>query len=130
MFADALGPSAPTLKDILSGCANLCTTYVSMSTLRRWWYKYVEWGEIPHKVAAQKRRMKAWDKTTILNQLLNDGDVLILKGAVDDDTTCHSGEFTFLVGMTTGKFVHHNTIQSCLVESLDYSMKVPQTIAK
>ena len=129
-FADVIGHSAPTLTAILKYCHAFCTTDVSVNTLRRWWYDYVEWGELPHKVAQRKRLLKARDKSAKKNQLMDDADILVLKGIVDENPNYYLDELAFMFGMTTGKFVHYSTIRRCLVEKLHYSMKVLQTIAK
>ena len=130
VFADILGNASPTPTEIFKQCAAVCTTYVSVTTLRRWWYDYVEWGELPHKVSERKRLMKARDKNMKKNQLMDDGDVLVLKDIVDNNPNYYLDELAFLFGMSTGKFVHYSTIRRCLVERLGYSMKVLQTIAK
>ena len=82
------------------------------------------WSELPHKVAERKRLIKARDKNTQKNQLMNDADVLVLKDIVDNNPNYYLDELAFLFGMSTGKFVHYSTIRRCLVEKLDYSMKV------
>ena len=129
-FADVLDHSSPTLTEIFKQCAATCTTDVSVNTLRRWWSDYIEWGELPHKVSERKRLMKARDTKMQKNQLLNDGDVLILKGIVDENPNYYLDELAFLFGMSTGKFVHYSTIRRCLVDKMGYSLKVLQTIAK
>ena len=62
IFADAIGTSLLTLEEINKDCQEYCTPDVSVTTLRRWWYEYVEWGELPHRVSQRKRRMKARNK--------------------------------------------------------------------
>ena len=129
-FLDVIGPSAPTLTIIFKDCSAACTTDVSVNTLHQCWSAYDEWGELPHKVTEQKRLMKARDKNAKRNQLLDDGDLLLLKKIGDENTDCYLDELAFLFGMSTGNCVHYSTTRRSLVEKLDYSMKVLQTIAK
>ena len=64
-----------------------------------------------------------------MNQILDDNDALILKGIVDKIRDLYLDELSFLFGVKTGKFVHYSTIRRCLVEKLQYSLQVLQTIA-
>ena len=129
MFADTIGTSHPTLEEINKDCCECCTPDVHVGTLRRWWYDYEEWGELPHRVAVRKRRLKAWNKGAPRNQVLNDGDVQVIKRIVDDNPNLYLDEIAFQFGMELGKFVHHSTIRRCLIDRLGYSMKVLQNIA-
>ena len=129
-FADMIGTSTPSLEEIMKDCNVYCTPDVSVATLRRWWYDYEEWGELPHRVFDRKRKLKAWHKDAKRDQVLDDGDVLIVKGIVDENPNHYLDEIAFLFGMTTGKFVHHSTIRRCLIEELNYTMKVLQAISK
>ena len=130
LFVDVLGHSMPTLKDIFRDCCANQTTDVSVSTLRRWWMDYNEWGELPYKVAERKRAIKARDKNAKKNELLDDSNILCLKEIVDSNPNYYLDELAFVFGMTCGKFVHHSTIRRCLVEKLGYSMKILETVAK
>lgn len=129
-FTNVLGPSMPTLIEFLKDCASLCTTDVSVNTLLRWWYEYSDWSELPYKVDKRERVIKRINKNTRKNELLDNGDVLILKGIVDQNPNFYLDELAYFFGMTTGKFVHYSTIWRCLVQKLDYSMKVLQVIDK
>ena len=74
--------------------------------------------------------MKRINKNTRKNELLDDGDVLILKGIVDQNPNFYLDELAFLFCMTTKKIVHYSTIRRCLVQKLNYSMKVLQSLSK
>ena len=78
----------------------------------------------------RKRLIKARDRNAQKNQLLNDGDLLVLKRIVDENPNYYLDEFAFQFGMITGTFVHHSKIRRCLVERLGYSLEVLKTIAK
>ena len=62
--------------------------------------------------------------------LLDDGDIIILKGIVDENPNLYLDELGFLFGIMTDKFVHYGNIRRCLDEKLGYSMNVIQTVAR
>ena len=130
LFGDILDNNVPTLAEICRDCKDSCTPDVSVDTLRRWWVSYNEWGELPHKVAMRKKRIKRECKNARKNEVLDDGDILMLKEMVVRNPNYYLDELAFLFGMKSGKFVHYSTIRKTLVEKLGYSMKVLATIAK
>ena len=60
---------------------------------------------------------------------MDDNDALILKGIVDKNPNLYLDELSFLFDVKTGNFVHYTTICRCLIEKLQYSLQVLQTIA-
>ena len=43
------------LQPILRDCREQATPDVAENTLRRWWYIYEEWGDLPHHVCIMKK---------------------------------------------------------------------------
>ena len=129
-YADMIGNNMPSLTEVLEDCNRCCTPDVNVRTLWRWWRLYEEWGELPHKVAGRKRLLHARGMNARKGEVMDDGDVLILKGIVDSNPNLYLDELSFLFGITTNKFVHYSTIRQCLDEKLGYSMKMLQTVAK
>ena len=130
IYADMIAADVPSITEVLEDCTRYCTPDVNIRTLWRWWRLYEEWGELPHKVARRKRSLQAKDMNARKGELMDDGDVLILKGIVDNNPNLYLDELSFLFGIKTDKFVHYSTIRRCLDEKLGYSMKMLQTVAK
>ena len=130
LFGDMLNGESPSLTEICRDCKEYCTPDVSIDTLRRWWNIYLEWGELPYKVAERKKAMKGKYKGVRKNELLDDNDVLVLKDIVDNNPNHYLDELAFLFGIKSGKFVHYSTICRTLKEKLSYSLQVLSTIAK
>eukprot|EP00555_Chaetoceros_dichaeta_P014713 CAMPEP_0198271402 /NCGR_PEP_ID=MMETSP1447-20131203/49036_1 /TAXON_ID=420782 /ORGANISM="Chaetoceros dichaeta, Strain CCMP1751" /LENGTH=163 /DNA_ID=CAMNT_0043963973 /DNA_START=160 /DNA_END=648 /DNA_ORIENTATION=- len=125
-----MGNTVPTLAEILHDCNEFITPDVSVKTLRRWWNLYEEWGELPHKVSNRKQQMKVKYRHARTGEIMDDGDILVLKEIVDENPNLYLDELAFLFGIKTNKFVHYSTIRRCMDEKLGYSMKVLQTVAK
>ena len=56
LFADEVKDKVPTMTEIFKDCHQRCVPDVSVTTIRRWWNTYEEWGEIPAKVIEGKKR--------------------------------------------------------------------------
>ena len=106
LFEDMLNGDSPSLTEICRDCKTYCTPDVSIDTLRRWWNIYLEWGELPYKVAERKKAMKGKYKGVRKNELLDDNDVLVLKDIVDNNPNHYLDELAFLFGIKAGKSVH------------------------
>ena len=91
---------------------------------------YKEWRELPHKVAGRKRLIHARDMNKWKGELIDDGDVLILKGIVNKNPNLYLDELSFLFRIKTNTCVHYSTVWRCLDERLGYLMKMLQRVAK
>ena len=129
-FSDVLKDEIPSLTEVCRDCVAQCTPDVSVDTLRRWWNLYIEWGELPYKVKERKKILQKKYKHAKKNEVLNDADILPLKELVDKNPNYYLDELAFNFGVKTGKFVHHSTIRRCMIEKLQYSMKVLNVAAK
>ena len=129
-YSDMMDNDIPTLTDILDDCHTFCTPDVSVSTLRRWWKLYEEWGELPYKVKERQKRMRIQYKYASKNEILDDDDILALKEVVDENPNLYLDELAFLFGIKTGKFIHYSSIRRCMIDKLGYSLQVLQTVAK
>ena len=129
-YIDMLGDAVPSLGEILRDCNKFSTPDVHIRTLRRWWYDYEEWGELPYKVAERKRMMELKDMHAAKNEFLDNAGILALKLIVDENPNLYLDELAFLFEIKTGTFVHYSTIRQCLVEKIGYSMKVLLTVAR
>jgi len=81
-------------------------------------------------VKERKRRLKAWNRGAHRNQVLDDGNILVIKAIVDANPNYYLDEIAFDFDIETGTSVNYSTIRRCLLDKLGYSMQVLQTIAK
>ena len=96
LFADEAPVEMPSMAVVFKECHQHCVPDVSVSSIRRWWKIYEEWGEIPSRVAERKKRLNSKYKYAKRNKILNDSDALILKGIVDENPNLYLDELSFL----------------------------------
>ena len=58
-FSDDDANGIITMTSIFKDCKERCVPGVSVTTIRRWWNIYEEWGELPSKVAERKKKINA-----------------------------------------------------------------------
>ena len=126
---EAFGFDDICMATIYRQCNNIYS-YVSTSTMRRWWKIYMEWGEIPNVVKKKKRKMKAKMISMGSRAAINDSELLQLKYMVDEDPNLYLDEIALRFAIKTGKYLSYSTIWVYLHDKLGYSLRVLSDVAK
>ena len=128
-FSDEL-EDTPTLNVILEDCHRNQTPDVHVTTLRRWWGDYLNWGELPYQVKRRKQLLKKNSNMMSKSAKINDAELLILKKIVDDHPNQYLDELALLFAVRTGKFLHYSTVWKYVHGKLNYSLQALTTRAK
>ena len=119
-----------SLANILADCKSTCVPDVSVSTLRRWWNVYEQWGEIPYNVKIIKKQMRKRYGVMSKTTKVTESELLQLKCIVDTNPNLYLDEIALMFLIQSGKFLHYTTIQRYITTHFNYTLQTIMASAK
>ena len=120
-------PSVP-LEDTLRRVSN--TFCVPNRTLRRWYYRFLEWGEYPHvirsKIHKWNKKSRRWNRT----RLITDEIISSLSTIIDESPELYLDEIAEELAINTGVHLPLSTLYYTIKHRLNYSLQVCYESAK
>ena len=89
---EAFGCEVFSIIAIMNECKIRHTPDVSITTMRRWWTTYLEWGELPTVVKKKKQQLKKKMHAMGNKAAIDENELLILKQIVDDNPNLYLDE--------------------------------------
>ena len=126
---EAFGYYNYDMKDIYEECKKECTPIYSISSIRRWWTIFLDWGELPYIVKLKQNKWKKQLGNMSANASITYSELMQLKNIVDENPNLYLDEIALKFAVKTGKYLAYNTISVILRTKLNYSMQVLSQVA-
>lgn len=120
----------PVMEDLYTECRKKVAPTVPEKTISRWWYIFLEFGDIPDVVTKRMAELNKLAGRNNNNRALNNEELQKLKTLIDENPNLYLDEIAISFGNKTGKYLKYNTIWNYATKELGYSLKVISLRAK